>query len=353
MTPPVSGISLFISLIILGIGGFLKYIRRIFNLPPRSGRISLQTSVRYQLGIVIVGLSVCMSIIVSITFVTIATASQHNNLSLLADIFTQCEPFPKQPLGDRLVILRLDDVQAYGWTDISITMMEDAFAADMPVVAGTIAKGVSSDPTLNRFFQKHYCKIEVALHGYDHGIGGAITYERDGVAEFENLTTYAARRQLSLAMAEINALPVGRITTFIPPQNKISEPAKNVLSEYGLYNLSSEGNGVFDYHTATWNFTTGDYVYAKQVVADCEARFAAGNRLCVIMLHPQDYALSDASLNTELYRDFGWLLSELQRADMQAVTFQDLDQDPQWRYQHLSEQAPEQTIATTSVAVVQ
>jgi hypothetical protein len=350
MTPPATGISFIINLGIIAIGFVVRYFRLSSPVKPstpthKSRQFAFASIILFTVTIL------CLQIFISI--VSIASHHQYNNAALVSDWLHTCSPLPSKPLGDRLVILRLDDVQAHGWTDISITMMEDAFAAGMPVVAGTIAKGVSTDPTLNRFFQKHYCNIEVALHGYDHGIGGAITYERDGVAEFENLTTYAARRQLSLAMAELDALPVGRITTFIPPQNKISEPAKSVLSEYGLYYLSTEGTGVFDYHAATWNFTTGDYVYAKQVVSDCEAHFAVGNRLCVIMLHPQDYALADATLNQDLYTDFGWLLSGLTQANMQVVTFQDLDQDPEWRYQYLSEQAPEQTIATTSVAVVQ
>jgi hypothetical protein len=92
MTPPASGISFFISLIILGIGALVKTLRVVFGFPPQSGRQHLQPTTRYRLGILIVGISFFLCILISISFFTIATASQHNNLTLLTNTFTQCTP---------------------------------------------------------------------------------------------------------------------------------------------------------------------------------------------------------------------------------------------------------------------
>jgi hypothetical protein len=57
-------------------------------------------------------------------------------LSIIRDQFCiQKIHLPASLDGKKLVVLRLDDVQAYSWRDISIEMMRDAQRYNAPIVA--------------------------------------------------------------------------------------------------------------------------------------------------------------------------------------------------------------------------
>ncbi len=328
MTPPIAGLSFAISLVIIVLGAVWHVIAVAFHVDTRQQ--SLPTAVRILAGVSIVLVFLLSGMILLFTTISFAVGHHNNNRAVLADFTSDCEPRPHQVLGDRLVILRLDDVQAYTWRDISIRMMEDGLTRGMPTVAGVIAQNLATDSVLTRFLRQHGCNLEIALHGYDHGASHPLAVD-SSYAEFKDLTEVEARRRIERALTEFSrALPKQPIRTFIPPENQVSTATRRVLPELGLLYLSSAGTSTYDYDTKTWNFINNEYVYAYSVIRDCEARFTAGHRLCIIMLHPQDYA-TDHALDTDRYRDYLWLLDDIQQRNMQVVTFTDLDRDPQLR----------------------
>lgn len=325
MTPPISGISFLISLGILGVRKVWRLVEphnpfeltypALLTRPPAANLVNA----------FIVAVVLSISLLVLTTIIERALDNDRSTYSFAYHHLIQCRELPAATPHERLFILRLDDVQAYGWTSISIAMMEAALERNMPIVAGTIAKGSSDDPALNRFMRQHGCNVEVALHGYSHGIGSASApHELDYGAEFAELGQNAARFRLTAALNELRGLTDQSVVTFIPPENKVSTSTLSVLPEFGITYVSSEGKKPYDYHTATWDFMTDSYVPAERVISDCVSRYLNDEPLCVIMLHPQDYANADASLNTERFRDYIRLLDGLASFDAHAITFRDI-----------------------------
>lgn len=331
MNFPLTGISLIVSLIIVGV--HVLWVAGAAYLPtlhypswlcrdPWAGLLH-----SFIVAVILLASGVVLSGILMAAF-----KDTDSTYAFVSNQFISCDPIDQASSTDRLAILRLDDVQAFGWTDISITLMEEALARDMPVVAGTIAKNISSDPVLERFMRTHGCNIEVALHGYSHGTGAiAEPHQLDYGAEFANLNDGEARIRLTEALQELATFTTTPIVSFIPPENRLSTSSRLVLPEFGLRYLSSEGTGPYDYHAASWDFMTQHYLPARTTITDCVRRYQAGETLCVIMLHPQDYAQADGSIDPDLLNDYRQLLDWLQSFAVGVVTFRDLDSIPTLR----------------------
>jgi hypothetical protein len=261
--------------------------------------------------------------VLSYQFVIGNALFEHNSTYAMAQSYlTECSPLDR-PYQDNQhqVILRLDDVQAYGWRDVAIRMMDDTVAAGFPIVAGVIPKDVGTDPILIDFFNEHHCNVEVSLHGYDHSVYS--DYDDRG-GEFAFLSANEARAKLSAGMAELKDLPHEPVVSFIPPQNQVSTGTEAVLAEFGITHISAEGRGRFDYDAATWHFTSNSFVTADEVMRRCLETFARGDNLCVIMLHPQDFITSDNQLDLTRYHEYEWLLSDLKRRHLNVVRFSDV-----------------------------
>ncbi len=328
MNPPFTGITLFISLIIIVVG-FVK--RQFLILYPIAESLVIKKKRIVSQGIA----SICIVLfsfaacgLLYSSFIHGAFADEQNNYTKASEYFTTCESTIKRTISDKKIILRLDDVQAYGWTDISIKLMEDAVKQGFPIVAGVIPNNIQTDPKLNHFFKAQHCNIEIAIHGFTHEVAGDFgdTEGDNGetTGEFELIGEHVARRKLEQAVSALALLPETTIATFIPPQNKISQSALAVMPEYGVSYVSSEGAGPYDYDASTWNYVTGEFVKSKDVIEKCDAVFASGDTLCVIMLHPQDFSLADQNLNQAHYREYLWLLGEIKRRDVSVVRFIDL-----------------------------
>lgn len=250
-------------------------------------------------------------------------SNKDSNLALIRDALYTCVT-PALELGERNVILRLDDVQSYGWTDISIKMMEDAIDKDMFISAGVIPLDITDDNRIVRFLKRENCHIEITMHGYDHGIGQSDgPEERPG--EYATLDTEEALRRTRLGLSELSKITKEEVTVFIPPQNQISSAAKNVLASEGFKVISSEGDGYFDYDASTWDFVKNEHIDASHVIADCEKVFSEKKKsVCIIMLHPQDFSNSDGELDERSYGEFEKILKYLQDENIPAIRFMDI-----------------------------
>ncbi len=321
MSPfPVTALSFLISLVILAIGGLLRAVVFILTGTARGGIRSVARRQWVSLSVVALIAGGCVGYY---SFLFLAAVERgENNFMVAYDVVHQCDPI--EVPGDRpyTVILRLDDVQAFGWSNLSLSMMRDAHARDLPIVAGVIPFELEQNTSLVRFLRHNQCNVEIALHGYTHNDEG-VAYSEAGRAEFEHLSYRAASKRLALADEAItNLVPHYEPVSFIPPQNKLSPAAERSLYEAGIHVVSTEGQKHFDYDAAAWNYNEERFVPTNEIMAQCDATFARGDDLCVIMLHPQDYTSGGERRARGKYHEYRMLLSTLaEREDVAVMTF--------------------------------
>jgi len=316
---PLTGISLIVSLIVVLVGALVRPIFFLVTSKPIRKFIPAQQIRKPLIATSIVIVLVAFYVSVT-TFVVAETAkSPHTSMLAFASTLVPCDEVEVEPTTHN-VILRLDDVQAYGWSDISIRMMNDAISQDMPIVAGIIPKGIGDDRALISFLEREECNIEFALHGYDHG---AISDYEELVGEFELLSYDAASERLDKGISEIKSAVNAPVVTFIPPQNRISLEATAALEEYNLF-LSKSGNGYYDYDAKTWNYNDNKLIPATEVIKTCDDTFKTGDDLCVIMLHPQDFLNEEGTFDEIKYQEFLKLLTLIQASEFSAVRFSDM-----------------------------
>ena len=320
MPLPFFGFSFLISIAIIVVHSFVRIVqlgKPAMRLPvPPKARAE---GVRALTALATIGIVVFLSTNVYMQVVRFASTNHYNNMSVIEHYLTDCTYTVDPTMHNRMVILRLDDVQAFSWSEVNIRIMEDTLAHNMPIVAGVIPKDINTDFRMVSFLNKHNCNIEIALHGYTHHIDLDYIAE-DG--EFHSLTANEARERLRKALAEISLVIGSPVRTFIPPQNQISSEAARVLPEFGITHLSSEGSGVYDYDAKTWGG-----ISALEVVEACEQRFATGDPLCVIMLHPQEFSDAQMHVDEEKYREYLKLLELLEEIDVSIVRFTDVPTD--------------------------
>jgi len=316
---PFTALSFVVALLILIVGTLARAVYFVFT-----GSLQLfeRPPVRRQwisLGIVSVVAGLCVGYYLYLFTATIDPVD--NNFIVAYDALHRCAP--REPEArPHTVVLRLDDVQAFGWSELSARMIADAHARDLPIVAGVIPYGLAENRRLVRVLQHHHCALELAIHGYTHNTEGS-SYSETGAAEFAHLSYREAAERLALATAALTELfPHYHPTTFIPPQNLLSPSAERALRESGVSVISREGKRQFDYDATTWDFDAGAFVPADEVIATCDAHFARGDDLCTIMLHPQDFATPDGAPHRGRYRHYQLLLDHYaSREDVAVNTF--------------------------------
>jgi parallel beta-helix repeat protein len=231
------------------------------------------------------------------------------------DPVTVCDGAISQALtpDQRLIILRLDDVQAWAWRDISIRIAEDALYRNIPITLGVIPKGIGEDKVLVGYLQQKTLdhRVEIAQHGTNHA-----------GAEFANLSKWQA---INLASSGKDALfdDIGtKPITFIPPENSYSANTTAALKSLG-FSIISAGHNEFandgklqrvGYTTSTsQSGTDGNrrLVPPQAILDDCEKTSNAA-KVCVIMIHPQDFANGDGSMDEAKYASFIQLLDRLE-----------------------------------------
>lgn len=227
-------------------------------------------------------------------------------------------------LNDRLVVLRLDDVQATMWSKTSRMLIEGAIGKGVTMVAGVIPKGLDADVKMDSLLRRERCNIEVALHGWDHGRSVYTPGELDGPPEFSQLSADQAMPLLLAGKSVLEKRTDGAVTTFIPPNNQASDGAVEALKGTGFDVISSGGEDTFDYSIPTYDFQKQSIVPVDDVLTACNRKFSEG-KFCVIMFHPQEYSNADRTLNDEVYRDhFLALIDRLKEGGASFTTFREL-----------------------------
>ncbi len=223
----------------------------------------------------------------------------------------------KNIISDKTVILRVDDVQAYAWKETTIKMITDAEALGIPLTLGVIPKNISTDKILVNFLKQHECNLELALHGWDHGV------HDDGVTpEFIGLSKKEATERLTQGIQSIQEITEEPVQTWIPPQNIQSEGTSEALKELGIKIISTEGSAIWDYDATTFEYGKEELINPVEVFSACSKAFETQNT-CVVMMHPQNFA--DGLIHDEeLYkRNYVGLLERFKDAGYTFARFKD------------------------------
>lgn len=320
MTPIGGGISFIFSIIVLVLAWVLKGIKRLVGLAVREDYKGVGFDPALSVVTLLFVVASSTTIALGYGFLMASAGNGDNNMVVIRDLLYRCEAKPAE-IKEKNVILRLDDVQAYGWTDLSIRMMKDAIEHDFPIVAGVIPKDIRTDRDITHFLTREHCHIELAMHGYDHGIGeyGG----NSGEGEFASLNGAESLVRIQAGLRELERITSSRITTFIPPRNQLSEDARKVVIDFGMDIISSEGDGYFDYDASTWDFNVNEPTSAESVIEDCEGVFSEGKQVCVIMLHPQDFSSGNV-VDQDRYEEYTELLDYLYEENISVLRFSDL-----------------------------
>ena len=242
--------------------------------------------------------------------------SGETNADLIATALNPCTTTPIAPTG-KMALIRLDDVQAFAWAATSIRMMDDARSRGIPLVLGVIPKGIEGDRVMYEYLRDNRCFHEIAQHGWDHG------EETGGEApEFLESEYDDALKDISRGKAELETLAREKLTSFIPPNNEISSDTRRALETLEMPVISSAGTGRFDFHATTFDYHTDVLLTSERVLEDCAKRTAASD-LCVVMMHPQEFA-TDGRVDEAKYRIYVDVLDGLAQQGYTFVRFKDL-----------------------------
>ena len=251
----------------------------------------------------------------------VSTVGEELKNDFLGDaLATKCQPFSTQ-LGDKVAVLRIDDVHAYAWGETTRLMINDALDRGIPLTLGIIPKNFSQDPSLVAFHKERECNLEFALHGWNHQI------QSDGVTpEFANLSQATATARMTWGVHELDKAFGEQLDmkTWVPPQNVQSTGTAKAALALGFTRLSTEGAGKWDYDASSYAYDTEVVVPAEQVVAECDAQIAEDGK-CIIMMHPQVYADGLEHNQTRYEEYYLKLLDDLIADGYTFARFADLD----------------------------
>lgn len=267
-------------------------------------------------------LSAILVILVTVLVILKGKASvtntwKENNFQLAGQMIQRCLPVHQEPSNQR-VILRLDDVQAYAYTDITEKIIDETISHNMKMTLGVIPNNFLEDVRIDGILKRNSCNLELAIHGWDH-----ISPRADGTFEFEEMSKEEALIRIRRGKEIFKKITNSPIVTFIPPGNKISVGTKEALSEEGIKYISADDSETeYGMNATTYDFPAKKLIENSKVIEACDKRFSA-NKLCVIVIHPQDY-LTDDKIDLEKFKQYIDLLDQLKKKSVFTTTFKDL-----------------------------
>jgi len=258
----------------------------------------------------ILGISVSILIIIFVFsgFIFIA----YNIVSLVAE----ARPFPDIPeikyneVGDRNIVLRVDDIQSFVWGDVQRMIIDDTLNRGYTMSLGVIPADLEDDREMSRFLINRRGDLEIALHGLDS--------EFD---EFDSLEYEDALDRIDNGL-DILSFVEPEVATFIPPNNGYSDGTLKALDEKGLGLSAGYWNSEYGFDATTYDWEEGRFPSYEEVLGDCEISLDEKG-LCIIMIHPQDF-VSDGEFDSEKYAHYLLLLDGIEDFDANIINFRDL-----------------------------
>lgn len=225
---------------------------------------------------------------------------------------------------EKVIILRMDDVQGYTWSEIVINLTDTVIRKNMSITLGVIPdRRVNNDTVIKKYLLEKIKdpRIEIAQHGTTHA--------ENEFLNLSELDTYSLAKSGLEKMIDIFGIyPV----TFIPPYNEYNKNITGALSTLGFKILSGkekeykfDGNMMYiGYDTLIKHSDQKELISIDKIIDDCSKSLEEKN-ICVIMIHPQDYVKEDRkTLDEDKYIKFVELLDELKKLDAKSITFRDL-----------------------------
>lgn len=248
----------------------------------------------------------------------------------LSSVATRCSKI-EQPKKDKKVIIRLDDIQAYALRNIQIRMINDALERNIPLSLSVIPYRLEEDKIMYSFLKKNKCNLEFAMHGWDNDV------EHKGeIPEFGRASEEEAYERIMKGKPIIEELAGKPPKTFVPPNNEYSRATVRALARTGFSLITSEGPGpYYNYDASTYDFLNSVDNSNELVLSKCKNALNTRN-LCIVMIHPQDYA-KEGKLNDARYADYLALLDTLKDMDIQFETFESYSKSDKLLAQHWEE----------------
>ncbi len=221
----------------------------------------------------------------------------------------------------RFYVVRIDDVQDDYYYKIVQQMIYDSSTLGIKTVVGVIPEKVTRNSPVSNLLNKNKCAFEMAQHGLDHD---RVTRNGQEFAEFEILEYEEAYQRLLQGKNILSDIYAVDVSTFIPPENLLSEEATRALEDFSFKHISSNAGSHFDSGPTVYEYHTKKIFDPEQVLSGCEDEWSEKN-LCVITIHPQDFTKLGGAIDVNLYvKYFRNLLVALQRVpNAYPITFDD------------------------------
>ena len=215
-------------------------------------------------------------------------------------------------VGPRNVVLRIDDIQAYADKGIQIKMLDELVRRNMTASLAVIPLNLSQDREMYNYLIRNKCNFDIALHGYN-----------SDEMEFQYINYSDAQEKIIMGMNEIKRIN-SNVTTFIPPNNEISEEGKQAVWDNGMKVISSGfwNSGEYGFSISPYDWGEKNLLNVSYVLEDCEADLQ-NTGYCVIMFHPQDYATNN-KFDEEKYGLFLELLDSIEKQNVTVSNLRDL-----------------------------
>lgn len=215
------------------------------------------------------------------------------------------------------IVLRMDDVRAYSVP--TPYLVDEIIERNLSVTLGVIPRELEKDTKMQEYLLeiRENPNVEIAQHGTYHN-------ESDININEGNLLEGNVKIQRLLGV---------RPVTYIPPYNKITEEAREVISKY--FNIISAGQEVLKEgeNIAEIGYTVETYDYNKQqitstddVIEKCKSSLEKTN-LCVIEIHPQEYSFNidnPVYVSAVKFDEYREMLDKLQELNASFSTFNSL-----------------------------
>ncbi len=223
---------------------------------------------------------------------------------------------------ERAIILRMDDVQGYLWNALVINLTDSMLQKNMSVTLAVIPNRSLNDDVVMRKYLLDKIKnprIEIAQHGFNHKENEYLNLSE---ADAYNIT----RSGQDILRNYLRVEPV----TFVPPYDEYNGNTTKAISKLGFKIISAkrgefqfnENMTYIGFNAETKISNQNNLIPVPDVLNDCRKSLNDRN-LCVIIIHPQDYA-DNGIINGTKYAEFVNLLEGLKGLNAKSATFKDL-----------------------------